>query len=153
MELMGSIILVAVWSRKSNILRSPIVKSDQTPTDSEQMELSTNRGRMTIMQALMRFMLNCSCKNAIATSPKDMVEVKAATVNKKKNSTDHNCVNGIWAKISGKVTKTNADPAILWSDSPNVMTPGNIMIPIKNATDKSSSDTVIAVRVNLVSFG
>ena len=152
-EAMGSIILVAIKSRKSNIVCPQMVYSDHEPTDKEQIVLKMNSGKMTIKHALVRRTLNRSCTNAIDTSASEIVDVNAATVINRKNSTDHSRVNGICANISGKVTKTRAEPANWWSESPKVITPGNIIIPIRNATRRSRSDTVRAVRVSLVDFG
>ena len=96
-----------------------------------------------------------SRRNAIDTSAIDTVEVIVATNSSKKKSIAHSCEHGICVKIPGRVTNTNVVPASPpgLSLSPKLITAGKIIKPIRNATPKSLSDTVTAVRVIIVSFG
>ena len=87
------------------------------------------------------------------TSASAIVDVTAATSNKRKNRADQNLVKGIEAKTSGKVTKTKVAPSKESPLSPKVVTAGNIMIPINKATAKSSMETVVAVFTRLVFLG
>ena len=72
-----------------------MVNEDREPSDSEQSALSTKSGNMTTRQAVERFIPNRDCINAMDTSAKDMVDVRAATSNRVKNKMDQNCVHGI----------------------------------------------------------
>ena len=111
----GSMKLVVMVSRKSNIVSPAIVYPLHGPTDSEHIGLNMRRGRVTVSTAAVRDIPARFCMNATDTSASDIVEVKAARVSNRKKSDDHMHVPPIWAKISGKVMNTSADPARLLS--------------------------------------
>lgn len=152
-EQIGSMILVATVSRKSKILRPAMLISLQGPIEREQTELKIRRGRRTISTDFQRLTPKRSQMKAIETSAIDMVEVNAAIVSRRKNSEAHSDEAGILANTSGSVTKTNVVPRKLSSFNPNDVTAGNIINPMMIDTSRSSEETVIAVRVNFVSFG
>ena len=77
----------------------------------------------------------------------------AAMASNKKNRIDHSWVAGMLAKTSGRVTKTNVAPRSPSPASPNDVTAGNMIKPIMTDTERSSIDTVSAVRVNFVFLG
>ena len=76
-------------SSKSKIVRPKIFISDKLPNDSEQAELKTSRGNITVRTARRRLILNRSCIIATDTSAIETVDVRAATRRRRKKSEDH----------------------------------------------------------------
>ena len=114
----GSMTFVATVSSRLNIFMPPILIQDRDPWDSEHMVLRINSGSITVRHADVRRIRNRSCMNAIDTSASDIVDVSAATMRSRKKSDDHNCVRGICANTSGRVTKTSVAPS-----SPSLLSP------------------------------
>lgn len=106
----GSMMLVAMLSRKSKMFMPSMDIWLSGPCDREQSELRKKRGSKTQRQALRRVVLKCSCTNATDTSPKEMVDVRAATIRSRKNRADHREEAGSCANTSGKVTNTSVAP-------------------------------------------
>lgn len=150
---MGNIRFVATVSRKSNIFIDKIFMWERGPCDKEQILLMAIKGSITMKQADFLPFLNFSMTNAIDTSASAMVEVTAATSKSKKNNIDQNRVKGIDANTSGSVIKTKVAPSKDSPLRPKLITAGNIIIPINNATAKSRAETVVAVFIRLVFLG
>ena len=98
-------------SSKSKIVRPKIFISDKLPNDSEQAELKTSRGNITVRTARRRLILNRSCIIATDTSAIETVDVRAATRRRRKKSEDHKRGQGSWANTSGRVTNTSVAPS------------------------------------------
>ena len=145
--------LVATESRKSKIFLSKILISDKTPCDKDDTELKAIRGSITIKQAFFLDFENFRETKSIDTSANEIVEVRAATMSKRKKRDDQNLGNGMLAKTSGKVTNTNVAPSSDSPSNPNDITAGKIIIPINIATPKSRKETVPAVFMRFVFLG
>ena len=128
------------------------VKLLREPKDKEQTALITNNGNITITQAFFLLRLNFPTRNAITTSPKDTVEVHAATTRRKKNNNDQTYEPSIFAKICGKVLKIKVEPSVEPSIAKDFIA-GNIIKPTNIATKKTKEVTVREVRPNLVVLG
>lgn len=149
----GSRMLVENVSKKSNN-DIPATESQSQPLcDNEHAELKTNNGRTAIRVAVRRRILQRSISNDMVTSLSDMVDVMAATVSARKKSADHNGGHQRRANTSGSVTNMRVTPCRLSPSSPNEVTAGKMISPIRMATPKSRRATVVAVLPRLVDAG
>lgn len=83
---------------------------DNEPEEREQSVLKTNTILVSKSVAFRRVNFICSMKKATATSHNEIVEVRAATDNSKKNNDDQSTGAGILPKILGNVTNTSSGP-------------------------------------------
>ena len=80
----GSIRFVATVSMKSKMFIPRINNPEMGPWESEDNELKANSGSITVRQAFFLDILNVSLMKAVETSANEIVEVKAATISKRK---------------------------------------------------------------------
>ena len=74
------------------MVRPQILKLLHGPTESEQIELRSRSGSTTAITARFLDRPNRHSIKATDTSASEMVDVKAATESRRKNSDDQNCV-------------------------------------------------------------
>ena len=120
------------------------------PWDNEANIPIVNIKIVDIMAAFSLLILNLSIPKDTTASNIDMVLVRAAKANNKKNSIPNIYPPGIWGNTLGNVTNTRPGP--LSGSIPKANTTGNIAIPAKIAIKVSAIAIFKAEEPNLSLF-
>lgn len=125
-----------------------IVKSERGPNDKAHNTPKKPQISVFSNVAFWRFNPCSSIKNEMEISLMDIVDVREAKNNNKKNATDQKCPPSIWEKIVGSTSNTKVGPAV--GSAPKEKTAGKIIMPERTATNVSRMAVITELRTRRV---